>query len=435
MKEGIDATKITATGAVLSIIILRYFTNWQQELKNNGADYVSDNFTEALAHMINFEAIIIIFSVSIIVSLTKEKGFFTFISLYIVKLSRGNPKILFIALGGLSFLISMFFDNLSAIILLGSLTVVLCKQIELDPIPYVLFVGMNTIIGGLPTPVSSLPNIIFVSYYSREISFVEFMMYMFPISVLFFLLSTLFFFLVFKKQIFIKLPPEKTEQIKRINPWSGIEKKSDIYKSISIIAVLFTGFIISNYIGLTVELVALFVAIFGLFLFSSDLKKFLREGVEWEMIVFFIALFILMGILNGVGALAPITSLLVSVLGNGSVTSQILVAVVVGVIGLLITGFLNGSSAALIFAHIFEGMEKLTTTHLSKGLWIAFVLSGNIGGSLTPLGSITILMALEILNREGYNVSFAQYIKWTLPLTLLFGALSIAYSILLIPFT
>ncbi|MCG3216270.1 MAG: hypothetical protein KAS63_06100, partial [Candidatus Heimdallarchaeota archaeon] len=61
-----------------------------------------------------------------------------------------------------------------------------------------------------------------------------------------------------------------------------------------------------------------------------------------------------------------------------------------------------------------------------------FVLSGNIGGALTPLGSITILMSLEILNREGYPMSFLKYVKKMLPLTLACGVFGVTYSIILI---
>lgn len=428
MIQGIDATKVTVTGAILAALTLKFLTDWQTVLEENGTENVSEHFLNAIAAMVNVEAILIIFSVSLIVTIVKEKGFFTFISLYIVKLTNGNPRSLLIAMGGLSFIVSMFFDNLSAIILLGSLTVIVCKQLELDPIPYVLFVGINTIIGGLPTPVSSLPNIIFVSYYKENISFIEFMAYMLPIALLFFILSTVFFMITFRKEIFVEIPQEKKEQLQMINPWSAVETKSDIVKAVGLVALLFIGFLVSSYIHINVAFVALIVAVFGLFLFKTNLKRFIHEGIEWEMIVFFIALFVLMGVLSGCGALSPITNLLGSFLGEDkSKSNQIIVAIIIGLIGLPITGFLNGSSAALLFAYIFNTLGKVST-----GLWIGFVLSGNIGGSLTPLGSITILMALEILNREGFKITFAQYIKKTILLTLLFGILSIAYAMVLI---
>ncbi len=480
MKEGIDATKITVTGAVVVALIYLFFMDWQLGFAENlSFEHVPNNFLEALSQTINVEAILIIFSVSIIVAITKGAGFFDFISLSIVKLTKGDPRKLMIALGGLTFFVSMFFDNLSAIILLGSLTVVICRQLELNIRPFVLFVGINTIIGGLPTPVSSLPNIIFYNLLKPgtlakngnfvDINFISFMGYMLPISIFFFGVALAFFFFIYRKDILIEVSDEKKEQLSRINPWSGVEDRKNIWKSIILLGTLFTGFLLTSIqveatqisIGLKgvtsltladhlnpgynsnvvsifqfpdVAFVALIVAVFGIFLFKKELKHFLEEGVEWEMIVFFIALFILMGVLTASGALSPLTKIMSNFLqaetetGLIPIGGQILVALIIGVVGLPITGFLNGSSAALIFSYIFQTLPR----GILPGLWIGFVLGGNIGGALSPLGSITILMALEILNREGDKMSFLQYIIRMLPLTLLFGVLSVLYSMFLI---
>jgi Na+/H+ antiporter NhaD/arsenite permease-like protein len=434
MKEGVDATKITVTGALIVALIYLIFMDWETGFVNNLEYDVAEteHFLEALAKTVNVEAIIIIFSVSIIVAITKGAGFFDFISLSIVKLTKGDPKKLLVALGGLTFFVSMFFDNLSAIILLGSLTVVICKQLEINPRPFVLFVGVNTIIGGLPTPVSSLPNIIFFNLYTGEgMNFIIFMAYMLPIAIIFFGLATGFFFLIYKKEIFKEVSEEKKEQLARINPWSGIEDRMNIWKSVILLGVLFVGFLLTSIPGnpIDVALVSLITTMIGIFLFRADLKHYLEEGVEWNIVVFFVALFVLMGVLTAAGALYPLNNILGGVLGETpTISGQILVALIIGVIGLPITGFLNGSSAALIFSYLFKSLPA----GISSGLWIGFVLSGNIGGALTPLGSITILMALEILKREGHPMSFLQYVKKMLPLTLTFAVLSIGYSMLLI---
>ena len=434
-KEGIDSTKITATGALVVSLLYLILMDWKKGFEDNLAfETISEDvhYLEALAKTVNIEAILIIFSIGIIVAITKGAGFFDFVSLYIVKLTKGDPKRLLLALGGTTFFVSMFFDNLSAIILLGSLTVVTCKQLDLNPEPYVLFVGINTIIGGLPTPVSSIPNIIFFNLYPETgMSFIKFTAYMFPIAILFFALASAFFFFVYRKQLRIKVTDEKKEQIGRINPWSGIADRQNIWKSLILLGFLFVGFLLTSIPGnpLDVALMALISVFFGLFLFRTDLKRYLREGVEWEMIIFAIALFVLMGLLTAAGALLPLTNVLTKVLGPVPTTGGlILVAVIIGAVGLPIAGFLNSFSAALIFSYIFKALPALLPT----GLWIGFVLSGNIGGALTPLGSITILMSLEILNREGYPISFLKYLKKMLPLTLACAALGMAYSIILI---
>jgi Na+/H+ antiporter NhaD/arsenite permease-like protein len=434
-KEGIDSTKVTATGALAVSLLYLVLMDWEKGfVENLGFEEVPEHFLEALAQTVNIEAILIIFSIGIIVAITKGAGFFDFVSLYIVKMTKGDPKKLLVALGGLTFFVSMFFDNLSAIILLGSLTVVTCKQLELNPEPYVLFVGINTIIGGLPTPVSSIPNIIFFNLYPEtNMNFITFTAYMFPIAILFFGLATVFFFLMYKKQLRIKVTDEKREQMGRINPWSGISDRKNIWKSTILLGFLFVGFLLTSIKSnpLDVAITALITVFFGLFLFKTDLKRYLREGVEWEMIIFAIALFVLMGLLTAAGALLPLTDILTGILGTNPTTGGlILVATIIGAVGLFIAGFLNSFSAALIFSYIYQALELGVATGV--GLWIGFVLSGNIGGALTPLGSITILMSLEILNREGYPISFLKYVKKMLPLTLVCGVVGVLYSIALI---
>ena len=434
-KEGIDSTKVTAASALAVSILYLILMDWEKGFTENlGFTEVPHNYLEALAKTVNIEAIIIIFSIGIIVAITKGAGFFDFVSLYIVKLTKGEPKRLLIALGGLTFFVSMFFDNLSAIILLGSLTVVTCKQLDLNPEPYVLFVGINTIIGGLPTPVSSIPNIIFFNLYPGEgMSFILFTAFMFPIAVLFFAVATGFFFILYKKQLKNEVTEEKREQIGRINPWSGITDRKNIWKSLILLGFLFVGFILTSIPAnpLDVALMALISVFFGLFPFKSDLKRYLRDGVEWEMIIFAIALFILTGLLTAAGALLPLTDILTGILGADPTTGGlILVATIIGAVGLFIAGFLNSFSAALIFSYVYQALELGVAAGV--GLWIGFVLSGNIGGALTPLGSITILMSLEILNREGYKISFLKYVRKMLPLTLVCGVLGVLYSIALI---
>ncbi len=445
MVEKIDTPKITVIGAVVAGFIFKFMTDWDLLLEANSIrEEIPNNFLEALAQMIDVDVILIIFSVSVIVSVTKKSGFFDLISLAIVKRTKGDPKKLMISLGGFSFLLSMFFDNLSAIIILGSLTVIVCKELDLRPQPYVLFVGTNTIIGGLPTPVSSLPNLIFYKSFLNllesnpsyeavaNINFLKFTLIMFPAALIFFAVAVVYFFLLYRKELFISIPEEKIEQIKRINIWTSVKKKTDVYKSVALIVILFTGFILSDLIGIGMGFIALFVAMLALVLFNDNLVEFIKEGIEWEMIVYYAGLFVLMGIFIGVGSLQPINTTLSDMIGVGATTGTlILVALIVGLIGLPVAGFLDASSAAILFSQIFGkivsniGMQNL-------GLWFAFVFAGNMGGSLSPIGSITILIAIKVLNREGDDITFMQYVKKTLGLTIIHALLAIVYSFVLI---
>jgi len=423
MFENIDKTNIAIVGALSSMIVFLFLIFLDNE------EFKDKNFLEYTAQFVNLEAILVIFSIGIVVLLTKKAGFFDLLSLYLVKLTKGNQRKLFVVLGGLTFFISMFFDNLSAIILLGSLTIIVCKEIEVNPIPFILYVGINTVLGGIPTPVSSIPNIIYYSKYSN-INFIEFMGFMFPISILFFLIATSYFFLIFRKDLFKKVSDEKKEQIERINPWSGIEEKKDIWKAIILLVTLFGGFLLTSIPAnpLDVAFIALIVALIGIFLFREKMKEIIEEGIEWQMIVFFICLFVLMGVLNASGTLQPLTRLFQRILGNEiTPMNEALVALIIGSVGFIVIGVITVVPSAVIFAQIFASLEVN-----SVGLWLSFILAGNMAGSLLPISSATILMALEILKAERIKFSFKSYLKYLLPITLLLQSIGIAYSILII---
>ncbi len=428
MVEKLEKVKIAFVGALIASMLL-FLTDWK-EIGHSGhtGDSAGDiHFTEILVELVNYEAVLIIFGVGIVVALMKEVGFFDYISLYMVKLSKGNPKVLFVSLGGLTFFISMFFDNLTAILILGSLAAIVCKQMQISPKPFIIFVAVNTIIGGIPTPVSSIPNIIYTSSY-KELSFIKFMAFAFPLSSLLFIIATFYFFIIFKKDIFKEIPKEVKEQLTKINPMSSMENKNNLYKSVIILVLLLGGFIVSSYIGLGVEIVALIVAGIGALVFRKEMKHLIEEGVEWEMIVFFISLFILMGVLEFSGCLDPLTNFFIGIMEtNEAVQGQIYVALIIGTIGWVIIGFINAVPAAVVLSKVFASLGVT-----SLGLWFSIVFSNNVAGVLTPLGSITILMALEILKTENRKVTFAQYIKITLPLAIVVQLICLAYSILLI---
>lgn len=152
------------------------------------------------------------------------------------------------------------------------------------------------------------------------------------------------------------------------------------------------------------------------------------------MITFFVMLFTLMGIFAASGALIPLSNLILLFfdLNFSPTVAQILVVVFFIIIGIPLAGFLNNTSAALIFSYIFITISNTVSVPIFKGTWVSLILADNVGGALTPLGSVTILMSLDILKREGIEFTFKDYFKKIFPLIIIMGIISTAYSILLV---
>ena len=94
------------------------------------------------------------------VEIAARSGLFTWISVKMLKASKGDPFRLLILFSILTAIFSAFLDNITAMIIIGSLTIVACRKLELDAKPFLITEGIMTNVGGLLTLISSIPNII-----------------------------------------------------------------------------------------------------------------------------------------------------------------------------------------------------------------------------------------------------------------------------------
>ena len=122
--------------------------------------------------LIEWPTLGVIIGSSIFVEIAARSGIFTWSAIRLLKSSKGDPWRLLLLLGVLTLLFSAFLNNVTAMIIVGSLTVVACKRLEMDARPYLMVEAFLTNVGGLLTLISSLPNIILG--HAAGITFLEF---------------------------------------------------------------------------------------------------------------------------------------------------------------------------------------------------------------------------------------------------------------------
>jgi Na+/H+ antiporter NhaD/arsenite permease-like protein len=112
----------------------------------------------------------------------EEVGVFEYLAIRFLKVSRGEPKRLFLLFSVLMILLSAILSNLVATVLISSLTIVACKNLGLDPKPYIFGEAIFANLGGLLTLISSVPNIL-VSL-AAGIGFLDYLLVSIPLSVI-----------------------------------------------------------------------------------------------------------------------------------------------------------------------------------------------------------------------------------------------------------
>lgn len=141
---------------------------------------------ETVVEWIDFETIMLLFGMMVIVGVLSETGVFEFAAVKAYKFSGGKTWPLLTMLIMFSAVVSAFLDNVTTILLLTPVTIRMCNVIGLEPTPILLGEVVFSNIGGTATAVGDPPNVIIVSSKwtdvagSEDIEFTEFTAHLFP---------------------------------------------------------------------------------------------------------------------------------------------------------------------------------------------------------------------------------------------------------------
>ena len=365
--------------------------------------------------MIDWGTIGIIIGSTIFVTLISRSGLFTWISVKILKVSQGDPFRLLICFSGLTVVFSAFLNNVTAMIIVGSLTIVACKKLKLSAMPFLLAEGIYTNIGGLLTLISSIPNIIVGT--AAGIGYAEFLKVAGPYCLIAFVATLYLVRWLFKIQP-LKDEEEKTDakaMVDAFDEWETVKDRKFFYLSAIVLGAIILGFAlhssipILNQMGL--EVIAIIGATVMLVIYPTDVESVLNE-VEWTLVLFFIGLFTLLGVMDHSGVLAMIGEWLTGPLGSGATTGPIAMLWS----SAFFSGLTDNIPLAAVLAKVLNEFQANITelpwfAEYGHMLWWSLIFGAGLGGNFTPIGSASTVVAIGILKKEGHTITFMQYVK------------------------
>ncbi len=379
---------------------------------------------ESVYELLDLHTLFLIIGLMLAVDLVNEAGFLDYLALYTVKLAKGDPLKIFIFFGILNIFISAFLDNVITIIILGSLTIVICERLEISPIPYILFESFMTGVAALLTPVGSVSTIIIIS--RNEIPFINFMGLMLGIMLLSSLITYGYFLLLFKDEILIKVPENLKLSIMEIEPELALKRPDAKWKSITVISLIVIGFMMSSYIPVSIDLIALLVGYIAILLFNIKPKEALKT-IDWDMIFFFGGLFIVMGSLQLTGVLYSTEQYLKYLVTNSPEMALFLIVFLGGILSAL----MNTIPVSVIFSTMLYNTSL--EVDLNLRFWLAAIFAVNIGSVLPPIGGVSMLLAYQLLREKKIDISIGKFFLYTVPLFFILSFIGFLYF-LIIPF-
>ncbi|MBA4336870.1 hypothetical protein C0416_03830 [bacterium] len=373
---------------------------------------------EALAS-IEFETIFLLMAMMILVNIASKSGIFEWVNMRIAALTRGNPLAIFLFFSLLTGIFSAFLDNVTTVILIVPLTIELVKGMGRDPKPYVISEIFLSNIGGALTLIGDPPNIIIGG--ATGFNFLDFVVNLW-VPILFsaiLVLATL----VFKNWKAIKPISGNLTDLVIANIIIRKVKMKFVKKTIHsdfvikvVLAILVTtvGFLLQSKIQLPNYVIA-FTAVIVLGIVASkkvDFHEALRS-VEWTTLLFFSGLFVMVAGIEQTGILEDL-SLYIANSTSDIFTLSIIVLWISGIISMV----LNNIPFITVMIPVIAGIQAQFGAVDTSILWWALSLGTCLGGNGTLIGASANVVSADLAKKEGVNITFMSYLKFSFPVTI-----------------
>lgn len=350
---------------------------------------------------IDFNVIFLLVSMMIIVSIATRSGMFNWIANELLKLTKGHPISVLVTLGLFTAVTSAFLDNVTTVILIMPVTFFIAKQLDINPMPFLITEILSSNIGGTATLIGDPPNIIIGS--AAGLSFMDFLRELtLPIAIILSVVLAVLI-LIFRKQL--HAAPEKMAAIAQLDNSHTITDYPLMIRSAIILGLVILGFVLHDVTHIETCITAMLGASF-LLLFEKP--KDILGDVEWNTIFFFIGLFIIIGGLEASGGIALMAKWILAVTkGSQEATAYII---------LWASGFISGIIDNIPYTATMTPMileiEKTMGADYSYPLWWCLSLGACLGGNMTIIGAAANVIVSETSAHHGHPIKFMQFLKY-----------------------
>nr|WP_042178638.1 ArsB/NhaD family transporter [Kibdelosporangium sp. MJ126-NF4]CEL13303.1 Na+/H+ antiporter NhaD type [Kibdelosporangium sp. MJ126-NF4]CTQ98994.1 Na+/H+ antiporter NhaD type [Kibdelosporangium sp. MJ126-NF4] len=352
---------------------------------------------------IDWDVIFLLLGMMIIVGVLRKTGVFEYVAIWAAKRAGGSPLRVMILLVLITAVASAFLDNVTTVLLIAPVTLLVCDRLGIKPVPFLIAEVLASNIGGASTLIGDPPNIIIGS--RAGLTFNDFLVHMAPIIVIELIVFTLILPLLFRGSF--TADPERVAGVMALNEREAIRDKRLLVKCGVVLLAVFVGFVGHSVLHVEPSVVALLGG--GLLVLISGLQpKDYMPSVEWETLLFFAGLFIMVGALVKTGVIGDLAALATEATGGDALLAVMLILGVSAVLSGIID---NIPYVATMSPLVQQLAASVADPAQSQALWWSLALGADLGGNMTAVGASANVVVLGIAARAGSPISFWEFTK------------------------
>lgn len=339
--------------------------------------YLSGESAESSAG-INWETILFIFGMMVMVEGMARAGFFRWLCMRIAKLVKYQVIPLFVTFMVLSTVLAMFIDSITVILFLAAVTIELSQLLKFNPVPMILSEIFCANLGGSATMCGDPPNIIIGT--SLGYSFTDFVTNTGLIAGISLIAVLVYFYLLFGREL--KTGAQEAVDYGSLpSPESTITDRKGFVVSSIIFGAAIVLLVTHAQTGLTVSAIGTIVAAATLVTSWRHAVTLLRK-VDYKTLLFFIGLFVVIGGLEQTGTL-EIMAAFIGRISGGNV--MVMIAIIIW-LSAVASAFVDNIPFATTMIPIIRTLSVTYGVDLSMLAW-TLAMGTDIGGSATPIGA------------------------------------------------
>jgi Na+/H+ antiporter NhaD/arsenite permease-like protein len=362
---------------------------------------------EEALEAIDYNTLGLLLGMMIIVAILSRTGFFEYLAVLTAKRSKGNPWMLLVILGTVTTLLSMVLDNVTTIVLIAPVTILIAEIMGISPIPFLISGALLSNTGGVATLVGDPPNILIGS--AAGLTFNDFLVNLFPIVVVAWLGAIISMRFLFRKELQEK--PADVDALQHLDEREALKDPVLLRKTLIVLAGVVLLFFLERVIHFSPAMVALSGAATILLWVQPNVEELLKE-VEWTVLLFFGALFVVVGGLEASGVLAILAESITTL----AVQDIILTGVVVIWASAILSAIVDNIPFTIVMIPIIRDLGSLGVD--IGPLWWALALGAGFGGNGTPIGSTANIITIKLSERTRHPITTALWLRKGLPVML-----------------
>ncbi len=343
------------------------------------------------ARAVDYETIVLLFGMMIVVAFLKLSGFFSLVTEHLAARFAG-PRTLLAVVVSLSGLLSAFLVNDVVCVAMTPLVLGLCQRLKRPPIPYLVGLATAANVGSAATITGNPQNMIIGSL--SGISYLRFSARLAPIALAGLMLNFSIVAFVYRKTL---------RETVNHRGWLGHAPQPRVHRALLAKSLTVTLITVGLFFaGKPIALVALAAA--GFLLLDRVRPEKVYGAIDWPLLIMFTGLFVVVRafethVVHGWG------------LDRWQALRESPVALV-SALSVALSNLVSNVPAVLLFKPLIEAIPQ------REQAWLALSMSSTLAGNLTVLGSVANLIVVESARRAGTELSFVEYLKVGVPLTI-----------------